>query len=95
MNAKYMKYENQIETVPDTVLLKQLKQGNSPPYQSLYRFYFPSIGYYIVKNQGKRADAENIFQESLLVLQAKLKEPDFVLTPSVNTYLYALPEISG
>ncbi len=81
---------NRTETVSDSVLIEQLKQGNSGAYHLVYKLYFPSIAYYISQNHGNQADAEDIFQESILVLLAKLKEPEFVLSSSLKTYVYAI-----
>jgi RNA polymerase sigma factor (sigma-70 family) len=56
----------------------------------LYKFYFPSINKYITRNFGSNEDAEDIFQETIIVLLQKVREVDFVLTSSLKTYLFAI-----
>jgi RNA polymerase sigma factor (sigma-70 family) len=56
----------------------------------LYKSYFPSIASYIKQNLGNNEDAEDIFQEAILVLLQKVRDPDFILTSSLKTYLYAI-----
>ncbi|QSW87216.1 MULTISPECIES: sigma-70 family RNA polymerase sigma factor [Flavobacterium] len=79
-----------METISDNDLLKELKTGESKSYRLLYKFYFPSVASYIKQNNGNIEDAEDIFQEAIMVLFQKVKEPQFVLTSSLKTYLYAI-----
>jgi len=39
---------------------------------------------------GTSEDAEDIFQEAIIVLLQKVRQPDFVLTASLKTFLYAI-----
>ncbi len=52
--------------------------------------YFPVIKKLILKNNGTRQDAEDVFQDALLVLINKIRHTDFVLSSSINTYLYSV-----
>jgi RNA polymerase sigma factor (sigma-70 family) len=62
----------------------------TPVPDDLYTDCFPAIEAYIEKNSGNKQDAEDIFQESLIVLLKKQSEPDFTLTSSVKTYLFSV-----
>jgi len=44
----------------------------------------------VLKNSGSREDAEDIYQEALIILIRKVQSADFVLTSSLNTYLYSI-----
>lgn len=79
-----------MQTVSDTSLLEQIKEGDNASFEILYRFYFPSVASYIKQNQGNKEDAEDVFQEAILVLLEKVKQPDFNLSASLKTYLYAI-----
>ncbi|SHK94410.1 RNA polymerase sigma factor, sigma-70 family [Chitinophaga jiangningensis] len=68
----------------------QLTQGNGKAYTDLYQHSFPAICHYIQQNSGNEQDAEDIFQEALLVLLEKINNPDFRLTASLNTFLFAV-----
>jgi len=79
-----------MQSVTDDILLEQLKTEDSASFQLLYKFYFPSVASYIMQNMGNKEDAEDIFQEAILVLLQKVRQPDFVLTSALKTYLYAI-----
>src|SRR5690606_897349 len=52
--------------------------------------FFPTIRYLIKKNTGNDEDAEDIFQESLIVVLKNVQKDDFYLTCSFLTYLYSI-----
>lgn len=74
----------------DSRLLDQLKNEESSSFELLYRFFYPSIAAHITRNQGSRADAEDVFQEAIIVLLQQVRRTDFVLTSSLKTYLFAI-----
>jgi RNA polymerase sigma factor (sigma-70 family) len=76
--------------ISDNTLLDKLKTGDNSSFELLYKFYFPSIAAYIKQNQGNNEDAEDIFQETIIVLLHKTRQPDFILTSSLKTYLYSI-----
>jgi RNA polymerase sigma factor (sigma-70 family) len=44
----------------------------------------------ISRNGGNNQDAEDIFQESLIIVCRKLKDPGFELTSRLSTYLFSI-----
>jgi RNA polymerase sigma factor (sigma-70 family) len=44
----------------------------------------------VLQHSGSREDAEDVFQEAILVLLHRVRQPDFKLTSSMKTYLYAI-----
>lgn len=74
----------------ENAILEQLKTEEDASFELLYKFYFPSIALYVRQNMGKTEDAEDIFQEAIIILLQKVRQPDFVLTSSLKTYLYAI-----
>ncbi len=76
--------------IKDNILLDQLKTEESASFEVLYKFYFASIASFVRKNSGTNEDAQDIFQESVVILLEKVRKQDFVLTSSINTYLYAI-----
>jgi RNA polymerase sigma factor (sigma-70 family) len=79
-----------MQTMPDKTLLENLKNEDNASYEVLYKFYFPSIATHITRNFGSAQDAEDIFQETIIVLLQKVRRADFVLTSSLKTYLFAI-----
>jgi RNA polymerase sigma factor (sigma-70 family) len=58
--------------------------------KSLYLELYPSIRHFVILNSGNEDDAKDVFQETLVVLYRKLKNPDFKLTSSLRTFLYSV-----
>ncbi len=52
--------------------------------------YFPVVKKLILKNSGSSEDAEDVYQDGLMILMEKVKSPDFVLSSSLKTYLYSV-----
>lgn len=76
--------------MPDQLIFEGLKTNSNDAYAALYQWYFPSVKNFIVKNSGSSADADDVFQDTLLVLLKKIQAPDFVLTASLKTYVFAI-----
>ncbi len=79
-----------MQTISDNTLLDKLKTEESSSFGLLYEFYFPSVASYIKQNLGSNEDAEDIFQETIIVLLQKVRNSDFILTSSLKTYVYAV-----
>lgn len=67
-----------------------LKSRDNQAFEILYKFYYPSVKNFIVKNNGSEHDAKDIFQETILVLLEKIPKDDFNLTSSLKTYIFAI-----
>jgi len=76
--------------LPDDNLLEQLRTGENTAFDHLYSSCFPSIVHYIRQNNGSEQDAEDIFQEAVIVLLGKIRQPGFILTSSLKTYLFSI-----
>ena len=59
-------------------------------FAELYREYYPMICSYIKTNSGNDDDAADIFQDALIVLYDKVREPYFQLTCSIKTFIYSI-----
>jgi RNA polymerase sigma factor (sigma-70 family) len=79
-----------MQTIPDHTLLDQLRNEENASFELLYRFYYPAVETYILRNNGTLADAEDIFQEAIIVLLQQVRRTDFALTSSLKTYLFAI-----
>jgi DNA-directed RNA polymerase specialized sigma24 family protein len=79
-----------MQKINDSELITHVKAEENHAFSLLHKFYFPSISYHIRQNNGSKEDAEDIFQEAIIVLLQKIREADFVLTSSLKTYLFAI-----
>lgn len=76
--------------ISDADLLRQLKNEENAAFARLYENCFTSVAKYVRRNSGNEQDAEDIFQEAVIILLNKLKQPDFFLTASIKTYLLSI-----
>ncbi len=74
----------------DIALLNQLRNNDQAAYLQLYRDYYPACCRFILRNSGNRQDAEDMFQETLLVLIHKLRVENFQLQSELKTFLFAV-----
>ncbi len=56
----------------------------------VYQTCYPDIRKLILANGGSRHDAEDIFQEAMLIIYRKITEQGLVLTCRFKTYLYSV-----
>lgn len=74
----------------DEDILTLLKKENYTKASEKLYAYFPVVRKQILANSGSRQDAEDIYQEALIVFFRKVQNPEFILTSSINTYLYSI-----
>lgn len=74
----------------DQQLVESIKNGDDSAFEILYDKYFSLITSYVKQNNGNNQDAEDIFQETIIVFLQKTKNADFILTSSLSTYLFAI-----
>lgn len=79
-----------MQTTQESELLDQLKKEENASFALLYKFYYPTVATYVSRNNGNHADAEDVFQETIIILLRQVRQPDFVLTSSLKTYLFAI-----
>jgi RNA polymerase sigma factor (sigma-70 family) len=63
--------------------------NNDKALAALYK-HFHMIRKMILTKGGHAADADDIFQEALIIFCRKAKEPGFVLTAQLSTYLFSV-----
>ncbi len=76
----------------DSELTEALRSDSNPDeaIRYLYRSRFSQTVAYVKQNSGTQEDAEDIFQEVVLVFIEILKKDKFRAESSVSTFLYAL-----
>lgn len=74
----------------DQKIIELIKsQKHDKVFTTLYK-YFPVVKKMILANGGRSEDAEDIYQDALIVFYKKAGMADFKLTSSINTYLYSI-----
>lgn len=67
-----------------------LSENDSRAYKKLYAEYFAMAKYFVLKNSGNFEEAQDVFQDAVIVLYEKTKSPGFSLTCTLKTYLYSI-----
>lgn len=74
----------------DKEIIQQIRSGNhNGPIKVLYK-EFPKIKSMMLGAGGTAQEAEEIFNDSLILLIEKLSDPKFKLTSKLTTYLYGV-----
>jgi RNA polymerase sigma factor (sigma-70 family) len=74
----------------DEAILDGLKKRDSGIIRYVYKEYYPTIKFLITTNSGTETDAEDVFQDALVVLFKKIAREDLILTSSFKTFLYSI-----
>ncbi len=74
----------------DTNTLNALRHHEEAAFALLYRAYYPMIERMVIRNSGTVADAQDLFQDTLLILVKQIQDEGWQLTSSLKTYLYAI-----
>ena len=71
----------------DIEITQCIREGKyNPAMKGLYA-YLPVVKRFVQKNNGTKQEAEDIFQEGLVIFCKKLADVNFELRCSINTYL--------
>ena len=74
----------------DQILVDKIREGDGDALRFLYKKYYPVVLRLITQNSGDEEDAEDIYQEALIVLYEKVKDPNFKLSSSLKTFIYSI-----
>ncbi len=82
--------KKEIGFTSEVYLIAQIQEGNQKALQYLYKQHYAMIENLIRKNSGSEEDAQEIYQEAMLVVYEKLNQPAFQLSCSLKTYIYSV-----
>ena len=74
----------------EQLLLKGIAMGDEKVIRHIYTQYHKSIVHFVETHHGTLEDAKDIFQEGMVLLFQKSKDPNFELKSSFFTYFYAV-----
>lgn len=77
-------------TEQEHLLLKGLAKSDKASVETIYRDNYSVIQSFILNNNGTPDDARDIFQEAMVVLYEKSKDPSFSLHCQIRTYVYSV-----
>lgn len=83
-----------MKRLSDDEIIKGLRKRDNRILQYIYKNAFNPVKQLIISNAGSENDAEDIFQEALIIIFKKLRdEPDFQLDCGFTTYLYSIARL--
>lgn len=75
----------------DEEIIDGLKKRNNQTLQYIYKNHYDPVRQLIINNSGSDDDAEDVFQEALIIVFKRLNKGDeFELTSTFKTYIYSV-----
>ncbi len=74
----------------NTDLIKGIRNHDSSILRHVYDTHYPIIEGYIIHNQGSREQAQDIFQDAMIIVYKRIKADELELSCKFGTYLYAI-----
>jgi len=83
-----------VKRLSDEEIIAGLRKRDNRVLQYIYKNSYNPVKQLIMNNAGSDNDAEDIFQEALIIIFKKLRdESEFELTSSFNTYMYSISRL--
>jgi RNA polymerase sigma factor (sigma-70 family) len=74
----------------DEAILEGLRLRSDYIINFIYKEFFPLIRFLVTENGGLDEDAEDIFQDGIIILYSKISLDQLKLTSSFKTYMYSV-----
>lgn len=74
----------------DDQFIDGLRNGNNEILSALYKKYYNIVLKFIVNNSGTEEAAQDIYQETVIVLYENAQKPHFSLNCQLQTYIYSV-----
>lgn len=74
-------------------LLNGILRNDTLVLQFIFKTFYSNINFFIKKNKGDDEDANDVFQEAIIIIYRKLKANDLVLDCNFDTYLYSISRL--
>jgi RNA polymerase sigma factor (sigma-70 family) len=71
-------------------LVSGIRNHDSDVLEHVYDVYFPIIEGFVIHNSGSRDEAQDVFQEAMIIAYKKIRDRELELTCKFGTYLYAI-----
>lgn len=72
------------------IYIQGIVQQQGKLIREIYDQFLPRVQHFILKNSGNEEDAQDVFQEAIMIIYTNAQKKDFALTASFYTYLHAI-----
>ncbi len=73
--------------MPDNELIERLRQTDEKALEQFYVLHWPQALAFARQNSGQEADAQEVYQDAVLLFYEKVLSPDFILTGAAAGFL--------
>ncbi len=77
-------------TPTDDALIAAIRDGDERALAHLYRLHWPMVSHFVLQNSGSEDDAQDVYQEGVMVFYEKVRDGSLELSCQIKTYLYAV-----
>ena len=77
-------------TPTDDALIAAIRGGDERALAHLYRLHWPMVSHFVLQNSGSEDDAQDVYQEGVVVFYEKVRDGSLELSCQIKTYLYAV-----
>ena len=74
----------------DAALIAAIRAGDERALAQLYRLHWPMVSHFVLQNSGSEDDAQDVYQEGVMVFYEKVREGSLELSCQIKTYIYAV-----
>ena len=74
----------------DAALIAAIQAGDERALAQLYRLHWPMVSHFVLQNSGSEDDAQDVYQEGVMVFYEKVRDGSLELSCQIKTYLYAV-----
>jgi RNA polymerase sigma factor (sigma-70 family) len=74
----------------DDALIAAIRGGDERALTQLYRLHWPMVSHFVLQNSGSEDDAQDVYQEGVMVFYEKVRDGSLELSCQIKTYLYAV-----
>lgn len=74
----------------DEQFIEGMRNGKNEILEALYKKYYTIVLKFIVNNSGSEQAAEDIYQETIIVLYENAQKTEFKLSCQLQTYIYSI-----
>ncbi len=74
----------------DQVVIEKIQQGDESAIEYLYKKYYKMMTSMVIKNSGTEDEAQDIYQDALVVFWQKVTKKELILTSRISTYIYSI-----
>ncbi|MFN8438877.1 MAG: sigma-70 family RNA polymerase sigma factor [Cytophagales bacterium] len=76
--------------ISDEDIIQRIQKGDRKMVDFLYKKYYKMVTNYVLKNSGDEIEAEDLFQDVIVVFWQKVTSGELVLSAKISTYLYGI-----